>query len=352
MSAAREQYKPRLKLGLWPVIDSVEAARWAVKHACWMAMLCAVATAGFAVWSYFSPGVATRTGLNLFALVDAAVFLAIGIGIYFNSRVAAVSGLLLYGMERAISIGSTRPSAGILFVIIGVGFINGVRGTFALHSKLSEDVDPAPESARFGPSETGGRDGRQPSRIDDRQNLREPWESDGLESASHDSPVARFSHSGGQFIRVFPVDLRRVFIRWASPLFVIAILSVLANLTVFLDPTRIRTSVLFLLFFLSFTIMVPMLRVLYMRKRQVEFGPDWVSGPTGEFVQTRVIRNEDIKQIESLEDGETFLIRSVRNRVIVVDVGNFAARNRAALVQSLEELGPVNSPDSHSLSGP
>jgi len=147
--ADKKKFKPELKGGLWVVIGSPEAARWAVKQAVAAAVFCTVATAGVAIWAHYSPEMAARTGLNIWALFDAFIFLAIAIGLYFNSRVAAVAGLAFYLFERAMALPSTPPSAWIVIAILIMGFIGGVRGTFA-HHRFAREA-PVPMDAPIQP---------------------------------------------------------------------------------------------------------------------------------------------------------------------------------------------------------
>ena len=145
MAASKKKYKPTLKAGMWPVIDSPEAARWAVKQGFGAALFCTVVTAGIAIWSHYSTDMAAMSGLDIFALADAALFLFIAVGLHFNSRVAAVLGLGFYLLERALVIGNTQPSTVVMIVIIIVCFISAVRGTFAFH-RFKRDTPEPPDA--------------------------------------------------------------------------------------------------------------------------------------------------------------------------------------------------------------
>ena len=144
-SPKEPKYRPTLRFGLWPVIDGVQAARWAVKQGLFAAVFCSCATVVFAVWAHYSAEVAETTGLNLLALLDAAIFAAIAVGMYFNSRLAAVAGLLLYVVERVGMWRVTKASNLVLIVILTLCYVAGVRGTFALH-RFRREAKRAPNA--------------------------------------------------------------------------------------------------------------------------------------------------------------------------------------------------------------
>jgi len=106
------------------------------------AIFCTVATAGMAVWAHYSPEMAARSGLDLWALLDAFIFFLVAIGLYFNSRFAAVAGLTFYLLVRILSIQSTPPSAWFVIIILIIGFVGGIRGAFAHHRFVRESPIP------------------------------------------------------------------------------------------------------------------------------------------------------------------------------------------------------------------
>ena len=89
----------------------------------------------FDVWNVIAPS----------ALLDAVLFLAIGLGIRLKySRFAAVSGLLLYLLEIASRIAepgvrTNSPVNGMTIIFIFF-FMSGVRGTFA-YANLKQTND-------------------------------------------------------------------------------------------------------------------------------------------------------------------------------------------------------------------
>jgi hypothetical protein len=69
-------------------------------------------------------------------LIDAAIFGLIAWGIYRMSRVAAISGLVLYIIERIdmhVMMGKSHISGIFVTVMFLFAFINAIRGTFAYH---------------------------------------------------------------------------------------------------------------------------------------------------------------------------------------------------------------------------
>lgn len=125
----------------WPVISDEATARSAARQGFWAAVLCAAATALFAVLAEF--GYLPQLGLNIWSMLDAACFGAIAFGIWKFSRFAAFAGLFLYVGERIImwmDLGVRNPAIAIVFTVC---FVNSVRGARWLHSnrRLSQQLD-------------------------------------------------------------------------------------------------------------------------------------------------------------------------------------------------------------------
>jgi hypothetical protein len=128
-----KKHKPVLKFRLWPIIATELDARWAAKQGAGAAVFCAIATAVVAVWSHYSTDMARQSGLNVLALLDALLFAAVAIGLYLNSRIAAVAGLVLYALERLSVPVEANLKAIVMVALLVLCFISGVRGTFSLH---------------------------------------------------------------------------------------------------------------------------------------------------------------------------------------------------------------------------
>lgn len=122
----------------WPAIVDEKSAASAARNGATSAFWVAGVTGVFA----------TLALLGVFKLVDptafldASLFLIIGLAIRFKySRIAAVSGLLLYLLEIAARIANPPSEAirpvGVVTVIFVLYFVSGIRGTFA-YRKLRE----------------------------------------------------------------------------------------------------------------------------------------------------------------------------------------------------------------------
>jgi hypothetical protein len=65
--------------------------------------------------------------------LDAALFAALGLGIWRFSRICAGLALALYVFEEAVSFGAYWPYSTILVVINVLLYLNGIRGAVAYH---------------------------------------------------------------------------------------------------------------------------------------------------------------------------------------------------------------------------
>lgn len=126
----------------WPDVSSIESAKKAAAYGAGAAGLVALMTAAFATMALMSRS--TVIGfIDAWAYLDAMIFAIIAFGIYKESRVAAVFGLIVFLAEKAHQIHVTEKFDGaVMAVFIVVFFISSVRGTFALH-KLRSSADDA-----------------------------------------------------------------------------------------------------------------------------------------------------------------------------------------------------------------
>jgi len=142
------KHKPKLRFGgLWPIIRCTQDARWAVKQGMWTAVICAVVTTVFAIWAHLSaPAALTELGVSLLSLIDATMFFGVAVGLYFNSRFAAVAGLGLFLLARIMMWRPEQVGQLVMMAIFFLGFVSGVRGTFAFHQfkKKADDSSTAP----------------------------------------------------------------------------------------------------------------------------------------------------------------------------------------------------------------
>ena len=130
--------------GWWPSVETEVEARGAAYQGAGAAVFVASVTGLFSVLAMFD--IRILPGFSPLSLVDAGLFAIMAWRIYRMSRAWALVGLLGYVSERAYSIyvhGATATAGWIVGVIILLGFVNGVRGTFAYH-RLSASKDRIP----------------------------------------------------------------------------------------------------------------------------------------------------------------------------------------------------------------
>jgi hypothetical protein len=119
---------------MWPSVATTDSARFAVTQAFWAATVCAAGVALLVTLNQVTtPASAARFPFGLGALLDAAAFGAVAIGLSRRSRVAALCGLGLYLVEETYVLSQARPLTLLFVVLFTIAFVNGVRGAFALH---------------------------------------------------------------------------------------------------------------------------------------------------------------------------------------------------------------------------
>lgn len=123
--------------GWWPSIETELEAKGAARQGAGAAGFLAGVTTLSSILAIFD--IRVLPGSSPLSLLDAGLFAIVAWRIYRMSRAWALVGLLLYVYELAYSVylHGTKVTAS-LFVgaILLVGFVNGVRGTFAYHGKL------------------------------------------------------------------------------------------------------------------------------------------------------------------------------------------------------------------------
>jgi hypothetical protein len=126
----------------WPDVSDRNGAEKAIMDGFGAAAFVATVTALVALISIFlHKPILGIDGLGLF---DATVFAAIGFGIYRKSRASAVAGLVVYVVERVYMMSTNgAPASGVvLSFFLTMGFVHGIRGTFA-YRKFSSQVPVA-----------------------------------------------------------------------------------------------------------------------------------------------------------------------------------------------------------------
>jgi len=114
----------------WPKVSDRKNAQFAINEAFYVAVALAAITAVFATVEVLRD---TTNGLDAEALVSAVIFASVGFGIYRRSRIAAISGLALYLVDRGYAWAKVGPHFGVIPVLITLALLHGVRGTFAYH---------------------------------------------------------------------------------------------------------------------------------------------------------------------------------------------------------------------------
>jgi hypothetical protein len=118
--------------GIWPIITDAASAKFAAKQGMGAAFFCAGTTVLFVFLAH--QGMSLAQGIDQTALIDAAVFAALGILIFRMSRVAAVAALVLYIVERIafwIKLSSMSAASVPMMLVIVLCFVSSIRGTFA-----------------------------------------------------------------------------------------------------------------------------------------------------------------------------------------------------------------------------
>jgi hypothetical protein len=121
----------------WPDVSNVRNAQKAIRYGFLAAVIVASVTAIVGLVTLYAHAFMGVYGRP--ALISAVMFAAIGFGIYRRSRAAAICGLLLFLIDRLVTLATQRVNVGgtIVAAILAVFFIHGVRGTFA-YRKFSD----------------------------------------------------------------------------------------------------------------------------------------------------------------------------------------------------------------------
>jgi hypothetical protein len=121
---------------LWPAITDLESAAATGRDGAAVAFAVAGITAIFAVLAYFH----VLNVLSPWALIDAGVMAVLGFFIRRMSRAAAVAALMWFiGARIQGAITHSLAANVMLGLILLVGFISGIRGTFTYH-RLAKDT--------------------------------------------------------------------------------------------------------------------------------------------------------------------------------------------------------------------
>jgi hypothetical protein len=114
-----------------PRISSEATALRAAKHGAIAAWVVAGAKALIVVFASTTEAFA-KVGVSTFGLIDAAIYLGVGIAIWRGSFAFAIIGALLFALDRASTWATTGHFP--LFTALLIFFMNGVRGAHALRT--------------------------------------------------------------------------------------------------------------------------------------------------------------------------------------------------------------------------
>jgi hypothetical protein len=116
----------------WPEVDDVPGAEEAIRLCCWFAFVAAGLAAVVGTVTLF---LARGDPSNV---VSAIILAVVGVGVRRRWRSAAVAGVIFMVSGLVVLLGRGVPP-GVLDMFVLVGFINGVRGTFA-YKRLSRSA--------------------------------------------------------------------------------------------------------------------------------------------------------------------------------------------------------------------
>lgn len=126
----------------WPHVEDSKSAHKACLGAAVMAFIIS--------WLQIRGKVNIFPGSENMAYVDVGLFILIGVGLCFHSRIAALAGLLFYIYERILVIEAegfqVMHVAGI--VLFGLILTNGVRGAFSWHANKKKEKGAVPLEAK------------------------------------------------------------------------------------------------------------------------------------------------------------------------------------------------------------
>jgi len=114
----------------WPKVSDRKNAQFAITEAFCVAAALALVTALLAAVELMN---STSEGTEADAFASALVFGGISFGIYRKSRIAAISGLVLYLASLAYAIVKVGSTPRVIALLVALAFLHGVRGTFAYH---------------------------------------------------------------------------------------------------------------------------------------------------------------------------------------------------------------------------
>lgn len=132
----------KMKEGLWPAISDIETAHKASKQGFWAATISAgftllVVAANLAGADIFN--------LDIWSLLDVAIFILVAIGIRKKIKVAPIVGLVVYSFSQVIMMAEHGRTNFVMLIIFCLMYINSYRGIISWH-KFKKAAGPTHNS--------------------------------------------------------------------------------------------------------------------------------------------------------------------------------------------------------------
>ncbi|HEY1269106.1 MAG TPA: hypothetical protein VGH16_17740 [Candidatus Binatia bacterium] len=128
----------------WPDVSTIDGAKKASMNGVWAAVFTAVVTALVASWALGAQAAAFGY-ITAWAFLDAILFSVIALGIYKESRFAAVAGLSLFVIEKIDQFSHGPKTSGIIMaIVLTLCYLAAIRGTYALRRlRAAPSMQPA-----------------------------------------------------------------------------------------------------------------------------------------------------------------------------------------------------------------
>jgi hypothetical protein len=137
---------------LFPPVTTLAEAKKTSRQGYWAALIVAGMTTALTIAAISTGGSVLDLPIDAWSFIDVGIFVAVAVGIYRHSRIAAVAGLVVYLLGQVYLWTTMGPQGGgwLVGILITLSFINGIRGTFAYHrlrpKATADSVEPVTEN--------------------------------------------------------------------------------------------------------------------------------------------------------------------------------------------------------------
>lgn len=129
----------KFKEFLWPKIDDIEMAKRAAQQGLMASFFVAIFVALIPDFSISFYKVFPSEYLNWIGM---ALWFGLGAGIYYMSRLAAITAFILFVLERLLSLQDGERAFGlILALLLAMAFLTTIRATLRYHELGGDDVE-------------------------------------------------------------------------------------------------------------------------------------------------------------------------------------------------------------------